>query len=114
MAPVPDRSRRSVVVIDSSADVRTAPARFPATDTLAYFNTAAVGLASRALAATYHRAVDAWTESGFDFVRGEEAAERARAMVAGLIGADPADVALIASVSAAAGMVASQFGPARP
>ena len=32
--------------------------------------------------------------------------------MARLIGADPADVALIASVSAAAGFVASQFGPA--
>jgi selenocysteine lyase/cysteine desulfurase len=32
--------------------------------------------------------------------------------VAALIGADPADIALIASVSAAAGMVAAQFGPA--
>lgn len=108
------RRRRNVAAISPPSDVRTARERFPATDTLAYFNTAVVGLASRALAAAYHRAVDEWVESGFDYVRGEEAAERARAAVAGLIGADPADVALIASVSAAAGMVASQLGPARP
>ena len=34
--------------------------------------------------------------------------------MAALIGADPSDVALIASVSAAAGLVAAQFGPAEP
>ena len=93
-------------------DVSTARGDYPATASLAYFNTAAVGLASRRLAATYHAAVDAWTEHGFDFTAGEAAAERARTAVARLIGADAADVALIASVSAAAGMVAAQFGPA--
>jgi selenocysteine lyase/cysteine desulfurase len=36
----------------------------------------------------------------------------ARASAAALIGADAADVALIASVSSAAGLVAAQFGPA--
>ncbi|MDW3218243.1 MAG: aminotransferase class V-fold PLP-dependent enzyme [Acidimicrobiales bacterium] len=43
----------------------------------------------------------------------EAAAEAARTAVASLIGTDPANVALIASVSAAAGLVAAQFGPAR-
>src|SRR5262249_10871622 len=47
-----------------------------------------------------------------DYVRGEAAAERSRAAVARVIGAEAADVALIASVSAAAGLVASQFGSA--
>ena len=93
-------------------DVRDARALFPATETIAYFNTAAVGLASRALAAAYHAHVDDWARAGLDFARGEAAGERARAAVAGLIGADPADLALIASVSAAAGLVAAQFGPA--
>jgi cysteine desulfurase/selenocysteine lyase len=93
-------------------DVRTARDEYPATGSLAYFNTAAVGLASRRLAAVYHATVDAWTVQGFDFTVGEAAAERARAAVARLMGADPADVALIASVSTAAGMVAAQFGPA--
>jgi cysteine desulfurase/selenocysteine lyase len=93
-------------------DVRTARDDYPATASLAYFNTAAVGLASRRLAAVYHAAVDTWTEQGFDFTVGETAAERARAVVARLMGADVADVALIASVSAAAGMVAAQFGAA--
>jgi len=93
-------------------DIREARRLFPATESVAYFNTAAVGLASKALAAAYHRYVDEWAESGPEFVRGEAAGERARASAARVIGADPADVALIASVSAAAGLVAAQFGPA--
>lgn len=93
-------------------DVRDARTLFPATETSAYFNTAAVGLASQELTSAYHRYVDEWSTSGLDYVRGEAAAEIARTSVADLIGADRADVALIASVSAAAGLVAAQFGPA--
>jgi selenocysteine lyase/cysteine desulfurase len=92
-------------------DVRGARSLFPATDNAAYFNTAAVGLASRTLAAAYHSYVDDWTETGLDYVRGEAAGDSARTSVAALIGADRSDVALIASVSAAAGLVAAQFGP---
>jgi selenocysteine lyase/cysteine desulfurase len=82
----------------ASGDVREARRWFPATDTVAYFNTAAVGLASRMLATAYHRYVDEWTATGPEYVRGEAAGERARSAVAALIGADPSDVALIASV----------------
>jgi cysteine desulfurase/selenocysteine lyase len=95
-----------------TGDVRGARSLFPATEKVAYFNTAAVGLASRALIAAYHAYVDEWAENGLDYVRCEAAGERARAVVAGLIGADASDVALIPSVSAAAGLVAAQFGPA--
>lgn len=94
-------------------EISEARTLFPATDKVAYFNTAAVGLASSAVAAAYHRYVDEWCESGPDWVRGEHAAENARASVAGLLGTDPSELALIASVSAAAGLVAAQFGPAR-
>jgi cysteine desulfurase / selenocysteine lyase len=93
-------------------DVREARRLFPAADEFAYFNTAAVGLASRSLAARYHAFVDEWTESGLDYARGEVAAESARNAVAKLMGAEATDVALIASVSAAAGLVAASFGPA--
>ena len=93
-------------------DIREARSRFPAAADLAYFNTAAVGLASRALADAYHHYVDEWAAAGLDYPRGEVAGERARTAVAALIGADRADVALIASVSSAAGLVASQFGGA--
>jgi selenocysteine lyase/cysteine desulfurase len=85
---------------------------FPATQKLTYLNTAAVGLASSALLNAYRAFVDEWSDGPLDYVRGEEAGERARAAVAALIGADASDVALIASVSAVAGLVASQLGPA--
>ena len=94
-------------------DLRNARTLFPATERAAYFNTAAVGLASRELTAAYHRYIDEWSATGLDFVRGEAAAESARASVAALMGASPTDVALIASVSAAAGLVSAQFGPAQ-
>jgi selenocysteine lyase/cysteine desulfurase len=93
-------------------DVRAARQLFPATETAAYFNTAAVGLASRAVQAAYHRYVDEWAQTGLDYIRGEAAGENARTAVANLIGAERSEVALIASVSAAAGLVAAQFGPA--
>jgi cysteine desulfurase / selenocysteine lyase len=95
------------------ADVTTARDLFPATEKLAYFNTAAVGLASRALVEAYQSYVAGWGASGLDFLEGEAAGERARVAVAALIGADAADVALIPSVSAAAGLVAAQLAPAR-
>jgi len=97
----------------SPPDVREARRHFPATERVAYFNTAGVGLASRDLIAAYHAHADEWAGAALDYGRGEAAAELARETVAGLIGADASDVALIASVSAAAGLVASQFGPAR-
>jgi selenocysteine lyase/cysteine desulfurase len=98
---------------DLVVDIREARTLFPATATAAYFNTAAVGLASKKLTATYHRYVDDWSAAGLDYVRGEAAAETSRTSVAALMGAEPSDIALIASVSAAAGLVAAQFGPAR-
>ena len=53
----------------SGGELREARNRFPATDGMAYFNTAAVGLASRALTATLHEEVDAWARTGFDYSR---------------------------------------------
>jgi selenocysteine lyase/cysteine desulfurase len=94
------------------ADITEARRLFPATQDRAYLNTAAVGLASRRLAWTYHAVVDEWTAHGFDWPRGERAAGEARAAAARLIGADPADLALIPSVSSAAGLVAAQLGVA--
>ncbi|MDP3209519.1 MAG: aminotransferase class V-fold PLP-dependent enzyme, partial [Rhodoglobus sp.] len=93
-------------------DVRDARLLFPAAQSGIYLNTAAVGLASSATADAYRDFVDEWVGSGLDYARGEAVAENCRTTVAGLIGADKSDVALISSVSAAAGLVASQFGPA--
>ncbi len=97
-----------------TADICDARRLFPATADRVYLNTAAVGLASRRLADTYHEFIDEWTATGLDYSRGERAADAARSAVARLIGADVSDVALIPSVSSAAGLVAAQFGPARP
>ena len=49
---------------------------FPATDNLAYFNTAAVGLASHALTSAFHRYVDEWSQSGLDYVGAKEQPRR--------------------------------------
>jgi selenocysteine lyase/cysteine desulfurase len=96
------------------ADICDARRLFPATAGRAYFNTAAVGLASQRLADTYREFIDEWAGAGLDYSRGEQAAGEARSAVARLIGADAADIALIPSVSSAAGLVAAQFGPAGP
>jgi selenocysteine lyase/cysteine desulfurase len=93
-------------------DITEARRLFPATTGRAYFNTAAVGLASRRLAETYHAVVDEWAAHGFDWPLGEKAANQARSAAARLIGAEPADLALIPSVSSAAGLVAAQLGVA--
>ena len=106
----PGRSRSDAVGAAPTPDVTEARRLFPATTGRAYFNTAAVGLASSRLAATYHAVVDEWVAHGFDWVRGERAANEARSAVARLVGADPADLALIPSVSSAAGLVAAQLG----
>jgi cysteine desulfurase / selenocysteine lyase len=95
-------------------DVTEARGLFPTTADWVYLNTAAVGLASRRLAQTYHDVVDECAMRGLDFARGEQAANDARTLAARIIGADPADVALIPSVSSAAGLVAAQLGPADP
>ena len=86
------------------ADVREGRRLFPATAARAYFNTAAVGLASRRLADAYHAFVDEWANTGLDYRRGEQAADNARSAVARLLGAKASDIALIPSVSSAAGL----------
>jgi hypothetical protein len=64
------------------------------------------------VADAYQAFLKGWMTNGLDYVRGEAAAENARASVAALMGTDRANVALIASVSAAAGFVAAQLGEA--
>jgi selenocysteine lyase/cysteine desulfurase len=57
-------------------DVREARDLFPAAANAAYFNTAAVGLASRALLAAYRGYLDDWEENGLDYLRGEAGRKR--------------------------------------
>lgn len=85
---------------------------FPAAERFAYFNTAATALGSTVLRDAYSRFIADWVESGFDATRGEQAGENARSAFASIIGARAEDIALIPSVSAAAGLIASQFGMA--
>lgn len=95
-------------------DVGSARRLFPALQRQAYLNTAAVSLANTRLHDAYLAFIERWTANGLDYVQAEAAAERARGLFAGLIGAAARDVALVASVSAAAGLVAAQFLAARP
>ncbi len=93
-------------------DITEARRLFPGAQDRAYLNTAAVGLASSHLAATYHRVIDRWVGAAFDFGDGERAAGVARSAAAGLIGAEVDDVALIPALSTAAGLVGAQLPPA--
>ena len=95
-------------------DVRASRALFPALERQVYLNTAAVGLGSTLLHQAYREFTAQWLDTGLDFVRAEKAADRSRELFARLIGASARDVALVASVSAAAGLVAGQFTRAGP
>lgn len=95
-------------------DFAQARALFPFLEKQVYFNTSAVAPASVRLSDGYHRIVEQWTENGFDYIAAERSADRAREAAARLLGCSAADIAQIASVSAAAGLVAAQFLPARP
>jgi selenocysteine lyase/cysteine desulfurase len=81
--------------VTGMADVCEGRRQFPATASRAYFNTAAVGLASRRLADAYHAFVDEWASTGLDYRRGEQAADNAGSAVARLLGAEASDIALI-------------------
>ena len=107
-------SSRPSVTLDADLALDHARALFPALEQQAYLNSAAVGLGSTVLHDAYRAYGEAWLREGLNFVRGEQAAERARGLFAGLIGAQARDIALIPSVSAAAGLVAAQFASARP
>jgi selenocysteine lyase/cysteine desulfurase len=75
---------------------------------------AAVALGSTTLDDAYRGFMGRWLGEGLDFVRAEKAAERSRELFAALVGVAARDVALVPSVSAAAGLVAAQFVAARP
>lgn len=87
---------------------------FPGTAGTAYLNTAVMALGAAPVRAAYDKALADWMEGRFDWAQGEQAGDDARAMLARLIGAQAHEVALVPSVSTAAGTVAAQLGPARP
>jgi cysteine desulfurase / selenocysteine lyase len=95
-------------------DVCEARSLFPALATKTYFNTSAVGLGNTRLQKQYTSSISHWMNEGFDFVRGEAAADNSRKIFSRLLGVSADDVALVASVSAAAGLVAAQFMSGKP
>lgn len=101
------------MTLEQSRVLREARAEFPLLESVAYLNTSAVAAGSVRLARAYKTFIDEWTAGGFDFIRAEHAADACRESFAGLIGARSEDVALIPSVSAAAGLVAAQFAGAK-
>jgi len=56
-------------VAKRAGDIRDARLLYPATEEWVYFNTAAVGLASRAVADALSTFVSEWMANGLDFVR---------------------------------------------
>lgn len=85
-------------------DVRS---RFPIFETKAYINSCSQGALSNDVAAAYHRYLADWDEKGAPWELWVEHAESARAEFAALIGADPDEVAVTTSASAAVSSVAS-------
>jgi len=90
-------------------DVNDARRLFPILSRKAYFNTAAVAPGNTRLRDGLAAFMDLWTEEGLDFVRAEASADRAREILARLLKVSARDVALVPSVSTAAGLVAAQF-----
>lgn len=62
----------------------------------------------------YERAAHLWSTGRFDWMEAERAGEDSRAMFAQIVGASPAEVAIVPAVSSAAGIIAASMPPAGP
>lgn len=85
-----------------------APAEFATARTDGYLDTATYGLPPARTVAALEEALRGWRE-GEDWQRWEADGEACRDLFARLVGARPADVALVPAVSAAAGIVAASL-----
>jgi selenocysteine lyase/cysteine desulfurase len=94
-------------------NIDTVRALFPGLQHTTYLNTAALAIGCTPARQAYERAVDEWTNARFDWTESERAGERARGMFARLIGAHADEVALVPSVSTAAGTIAANLPPAQ-
>jgi cysteine desulfurase / selenocysteine lyase len=83
------------------------------TDTI-YLNTATMAVGCAPAHEAFERALEAWSAGRFDWTEAEAAGEEARARFAGIVGAEPAAIAIVPAVSAAAGVVAASLPVARP
>ena len=81
--------------------------RFPLLDRRVYLNSCSQGVLSDAVRDAYADYLRDWDEQGAPWEYWMERTEAARAIFAGLIGADPAEVAVTASVSAGVNAIAS-------
>jgi selenocysteine lyase/cysteine desulfurase len=81
--------------------------RFPIVDRLVYVNSCSQGALSDAVREAYGQYLRDWDEQGSPWDYWVERAETARAAFAGLVGAQPDDVAVTTSVSAGLSAVAS-------
>jgi selenocysteine lyase/cysteine desulfurase len=95
----------------NAADIREL---FPGlTDTI-YLNTATMNVGCAPARAAYEKAVERWSAGRFDWMEAERAGEDARAIFAEIIGATPDEIAIVPSVSTAAGVVAANLPPGKP
>jgi len=79
-----------------------------------YLNTAAMAAGCAPVRAAYTQALERWAAGRFDWSQAERAGEAARAGFARLIGARASEIAIVPSVSAAAGLVAMSLAPPKP
>lgn len=83
--------------------------RFPILERKTYLNSCSQGALSRDVADAYRAYLSDWEEMGAPWELWVERAETARAAFAGLIGADPDEVAVTTSASAAVSSIASSL-----
>jgi len=86
---------------------------FPGLSGKIYMNTAASTIGCLPAKQAYELALSQWVDGTFDFDEAEKAGEEVRAAFAAIIGAELREVALVPTVSTAAGMVAAQLIPAK-
>jgi selenocysteine lyase/cysteine desulfurase len=89
-----------------------APSEYEGTRTAGYLDTATYGLPARTTLAALQRAERGWRDRE-NWHRWEEDGEACRALAARIVGARPADIALVPAFSVAAGVVTASL-PAGP
>lgn len=87
---------------------------FPGLKDTIYLNTANMSVGCAPARDAYQRAADRWSAGRFDWTEAEQAGEDARAIFATIVNAHPDEIALVPSVSTAAGIVAANMPTARP
>ncbi len=95
--------------MSATASVAGCRSRFPIFERLVYVNSCSQGALSDSVRAAYDAYLTDWDEKGAPWAYWVERAEAARSAFAGLIGAEPDDVAVTTSLSAGVSSLASTF-----